>query len=157
MEVRDQLHAPAALRFEKEAPEPLEYDAGWIPETVNVLEKRSIFPSLAMVRHAARLTSGGSLRKYTQRVHPSCYAIIVWWNNKTLRLCVFLTASVFWYNLSNSGENLGVWTSSSKPCVLVNVNNVWEKSVCFVSTVQITPFNIPVRVTDRWYPWRNHD
>jgi len=31
MEVRDQLYSPAALRFEKEAPEPLEYDAGWAP------------------------------------------------------------------------------------------------------------------------------
>ena len=66
MEVRDQLHPPAALRFEKEAPEFLEYDAGWTPETVYVLEKRSVSPSLVMVRHAARLTSGGSIRKYTQ-------------------------------------------------------------------------------------------
>ena len=66
MEVRDQLHPPAALRFEKESLERLEYDAGWTPETVYVLEKRSISPSLAMVRHTARLTSGGPLRKYTQ-------------------------------------------------------------------------------------------
>jgi hypothetical protein len=66
MEVRDQLHPPAALRFEKEAPEPLDYDEGWTPETVYALEKRSISPSLVMVRHAACLTSGGSLMRYTQ-------------------------------------------------------------------------------------------
>jgi hypothetical protein len=66
MEMRDQLHLPAALRFEKEAPEPIEYETGWALETVYVLVKRSISLSLAMVRHAARLTSGGSLGKYTQ-------------------------------------------------------------------------------------------
>ena len=34
MEVREQLHPPAALRFEEDTPEPLEYDAGWAPGTV---------------------------------------------------------------------------------------------------------------------------
>jgi len=66
MEMRDQLQPPAALRFEREAPEPIEYEAGWAPETVSVLVKKSISPSLAMVRPTPRLTSGGSLGKYTQ-------------------------------------------------------------------------------------------
>jgi hypothetical protein len=152
MEVRDQPHPPAALRFEKEAPEPTEYNAGWDPETVYVLQKRSISLSLAMVRHAARLTSGGSLRNYTQWVH---HCVVEW-----QCVCVFLMVSVFWSVLtkrSHSGENLRVRTSALKPCSLVNVTNVEKKTACFFSTVQIKQFTIPVRVIDSWYPWRNHN